>query len=223
MSSLLAASVAIALLFLVAVAFYESLSTRDVLVGRVMRSVRRATDRRWIIALAYGTTVIVGIPLLVVLWTVILEFVLVLIGSVERLGNVASVAVSIVAAARILAYVREKTSHELAKAIPLALTFILLTGGTLRLEENLASLTDDPTRSDLSSEMVVFLIALEIGLRLVTDATRTWLAIARGRGDRGGPGFWRTTGSLLSRPFRNLERPGDLSPERLDTLPPAPR
>lgn len=206
MGDLLTASVAIALLFLVAVAFYESLSTRDVLVGRVMRSVRRATDRRWVIALAYGITVIVGIPLLVVVWTVVLEFVLVLIGSVERLGNVASVAVSIVAAARILAYIREKTSHELAKAIPLALTFILLTGGTLHFVENLASITDDPTRTNLTSEMVVFLIALEIGLRLLTDATRTWLTIARGRGDGGGPGFWRTIGSMVSRPVRDPQR-----------------
>lgn len=120
---------AIALGFLVAVAFYESLSTRDVLVGGSMRIAHRLSPQRRVHALGYALTVGVGIPLLVLLWTVILELALIVVGSVERIGSVALVAVAVVGAARILAYIRERTSHELAKAIPLALAFALLTGG----------------------------------------------------------------------------------------------
>jgi len=64
---LLLLSVVIALGFLVAVAFYESMSTRDVLVGRTMRFARRVSRRHWVHGLTYVVTVGVGVPLLVLL------------------------------------------------------------------------------------------------------------------------------------------------------------
>ncbi len=79
---------------------------------------------------------------------------------------------AIVAAARVLAYVREKTSHELAKAIPIALALSVLIGGLAQLEENLKVIIEDPPGSDLTIEVVAFLVALEIGLRLTNDVTR---------------------------------------------------
>ena len=136
-AELLALIAVIAFGFLVAVAFYESLSTRDVLVARSMRMARRSTNRRWIPALVYAVTVGVGIPVLVVIWTIVLELVLVFVGSVDRVGDVAVISVSIVAATRILTYVRQKTAHELAKAIPLSFAFLLITGGAINLEEKL--------------------------------------------------------------------------------------
>jgi hypothetical protein len=191
----------IAIGFLVAVWFYESLSTRDVLVGRVMRLMRRLTPRRWVLVPAYVITVGVGIPILVVTWTLVLESALFLIGSVDRLGSISLIAVSVVGAARILAYVRQKTAHELAKAIPLALAFMLLTGGALNLEQKLTAWVERPDLINLTGEMILFLIALEIGLRLVTDTSHLVLAgIRRRRGIDSDLGVWRTLWGALRRP-----------------------
>jgi hypothetical protein len=112
------------------------------------------------------------------------------------------VAVSVVGAARILAYVREKTAHELAKAIPLSFAFILLTGGALNLEEKLASLADRPEGAGLTDQMIAFLIVLEVGLRLVTDGSNALLAtVRRRRGIESDLGIWRTIWAGIRRPL----------------------
>lgn len=197
---LLLLSGVIAIGFLLAVAFYESLSTRDVLIARTMRLARRISRRRVLVGAAYLLTVAVGIPVLVLLWAVVLEIVLFFVGSVDRVESSALIAVSVVAAARILAYLRQKTAHELAKAIPLAFAFLLLTGGALNLEEKLTRVLDRPGATDLTNEMVVFLIALEIGLRLLTDASNATLAaIRRRRGMESDLGIWRTLGAIVRR------------------------
>ncbi len=199
----------IALGFLVAVAFYESLSTRDVLVGRMMRLTRRVTRRRWVTGLAYLVTVGVGIPVLVVIWTAVLETALFLIGSVDLLGSISLIAVSVVGAARILAYVRQKTAHELAKAVPLALAFMLLTGGALHLEDKIAAWAERPDLIALTDEMIVFLIVLEIGLRLVTDTSHVVLTeVRRRRGIESDLGVWRTVWAALRRPVTHADPAG---------------
>ena len=191
----------IALGFLVAVAFYESLCKRDVLVAPVMRSARRVSRRPWIHGVAYVLSVAVGIPLLVVVWTLVLWFTLVVIGSLDRVDNVATVSVAIVAATRILAYVRQKTAHELAKAIPLALALLLITGGTLKVDANLAIIGAHPERASFTAEMTTFLIGLEIALRLVTDGSRAALAGVRRRRNLGDDlGAWRTLLAVLQQP-----------------------
>jgi hypothetical protein len=201
MNELLLLSGAIAVGFLGAVAYYESLCLRDVLVARAMRHARRVSQRRWVAGAAYAASVGIGIPVLIVLWTVVLYIALLFVGSVDRLGNVAIVATAIVAATRILAYIREKTAHELAKAIPLALAFVLLTGGTLKFEENLARLTDRPEGQELTEEMILFLVILEVGLRLVTDTSRVALAAIRERrGIDSDLGVWRTLWAALRPP-----------------------
>jgi hypothetical protein len=164
-------TLAIAVGFFFAVAFYESLSTRDVLVGPTTRFVRRFTDRRWLVGGVYLLTVVGLVPILVALWAIVLETALGIVGTPDPLG-VAESAVAIVGAARVLAYVRQKTSHELAKLIPLALVLSLLIAGVAQLEDNLRVIVDDPFQSDLTVEMIAFIVALEIGLRLVNDATR---------------------------------------------------
>lgn len=192
----------IAVGFLVAVAFYESLATRDVLVRRSVRLARRISRRRWVAAIAYLLTVGVGIPILVVLWTLVLGVALFFVGSVEREASIAVIAVSVVAAARILAYVREKTAHELAKAIPLSFAFLLLTGGALNLDEKVAQLSDESFQFLGSDAMIPFLVVLEIGLRLVTDASHATLSWIRGRrGIESDLGIWRTLWAAVRRPL----------------------
>jgi hypothetical protein len=218
-TQLLQLSVVIALGFLVAVAFYESLCNRDVLVGRTMRFARRTSKRRWIIGLTYVVSVGIGIPFLVLLWTVVLELSLVVVGSVDRLGNVALVSAAIVAATRILAYIREKTAHELAKAIPLSLAILLLTGATLNLEKNLNSLLAHPDASALTTEMIVFLLALEIGLRLLTDTSHAVLgSLRRRRGIDSDLGIWRTLVTLVKRPLAS-RAPDIADVPGVDTIP----
>ncbi len=201
-AELLSFSVLIAVGFLFAVAFYESMCKRDVAVARTMRLARRVSPRPWVAGFAYVASVGVGIPILVIAWTVVLELALLVVGSVDRIGNIALISAAVVAATRILAYVREKTSHELAKAIPLSLAFLLLTGGATRLDENLAAIAADPARSDLTAEMLTFLIGLEIGLRLLTDGSNAALAsIRRRRGIDSDLGIWRTAWSVIRRPL----------------------
>jgi hypothetical protein len=153
------------------------------------------------VAVVYGLSVFVGVPLLVLVWTIVLETTLVIVGSVERLGNVALVATSVVAATRILAYIREKTAHELAKAIPLSLAIILLTGGALNLWENLVLLAERSDLTDLTPQMIAFLLALEIGLRLLTDGSHAvFAAIRHRRGIDSDRGVWRTLWATVRRP-----------------------
>jgi hypothetical protein len=188
----------IAIGFLFAVAFYESLSTRDVLVARATRFARRVSKRRWFAAMVYLLIVFVGVPLLVLVWTVILEIGLFFVGSVDRLANTAFVAVAVVGAARILSYIREKTSHELAKAIPLSFAFLFLTGGTLNLEAKVQQLAERPEGIALTDTMIIFLIGLEISLRLLTDGSHAALAtMRRRRGIESDLGVWRTLRATL--------------------------
>jgi cadmium resistance protein CadD (predicted permease) len=197
---LLAAGV-IAVGFLAAVAFYESLSTRDVLVGRALRLARRVTRQSWLVGFVYVATVALGIPVLVIAWTAVLELALFVVGSVDRVTSSAFIAVAIVGATRILAYVREKTAHELAKAIPLAFAFILLTGGALNLEDKLARVADRPDVLGLTDAMILFLVVLEVGLRLVTDGSNALMAaIRRRRGIASDLGVWRTLWGAVRRP-----------------------
>jgi hypothetical protein len=200
-TELLVLSSVIALGFLFAVAFYESLSTRDVLVRRTTRIARWIWSRRWFVGIVYLLTVGVGIPFLVVAWTVILELALTFVSSSDRLGNVALVAVAVVGAARILAYVRQKTSHELAKAVPLAFAFVLLTGGSVDWEDRILELTERQDIVGLSEEMILFLIGLEVGLRLLTDTSHAVLSwIRRRRGIDSDLGVWRTLAAAVRRP-----------------------
>jgi hypothetical protein len=193
--NLLLLSGLIAVGFLVAVAFYESLATRDVLVRRSMRLARRISRRRWVAAIAYLLTVGVGIPILVVLWTLVLGVALFFVGSVEREASIAVIAVSVVAAARILAYVREKTA---------------LTGGALNLDEKVAQLSDESFQFLGSDAMIPFLVVLEIGLRLVTDASHAALSWIRGRrGIESDLGIWRTLWAAMRRPLAPAPSPVD--------------
>jgi hypothetical protein len=112
------------------------------------------------------------------------------------------IAVAVVGATRILTYVREKTAHELAKAIPLALAFLLLTGGALNFDEKLARLADRPDAVGLTDAMILFLVVLEVGLRLVTDGSNALLvAIRRRSGIASDRGVWRTLWAALRRPL----------------------
>jgi hypothetical protein len=216
---LLLLSGVIAFGFLLAVAFYESLSTRDVLIARSTRLARGVSRRRWVVGAAYLLTVAVGIPILVVLWAVVLQTVLFFVGSVERVESSALIAVSIVAAARILAYVRQKTAHELAKAIPLAFAFLLLTGGALNLEPKFARVLERPDATNLADEMVVFLIVLEVGLRLLADGSSAALAgVRRRRGIESDVGVWGTLWAAARRPLPPLPVDAqDAEPNSADT------
>jgi hypothetical protein len=146
-------------------------------------------------------TVLVGIPLLVLLWTLVLDVALLVVGAVDRVDVDALVAVAVVGAARILAYLRERTAHELAKAIPLSFAFLLLIGGALNLDQKPARILDRPEAVVPTSEMITFLLALEIGLRPVTDASQAALAAIRHRrGIDSSVGFWRTLWAAIRRP-----------------------
>ena len=77
---------------------------------------------------------------------------------------------SVVGAARILAYANERVAHELAKALPLALLFLLLTGGDPDLEAKMAGL-DERNSVAPTETTLVFLVSLEVGLRILTDGS----------------------------------------------------
>jgi hypothetical protein len=188
---LLLLTIAIAIGFLLAVAFYESMATRDVLVARVQRMTRRLSRRRWVPAISYLVTVFIGIPILVLLWTVVLLVALLIVGSDDLLDDAGLVAVAIVGASRVLAYVREKSAHELAKAIPLALLFLLMTGASVEIDQRMAAAAERGG-ADITAEMLEFLVALEILLRLATDTSRVAVRAWQRRGlsdmvDEGSP------------------------------------
>jgi len=198
-ADLLTLTLVIALGFMVAVAFYEGLSSRDVLVGRIRRFAHRLSPRRWIAGIAYLFSVLVAIPLMVLLWATVLWVALIMVGSVDRLASASVVSAAMVGASRVLAYANARAAHELAKAVPLAFAFLLLTGGDLRLAEKLQDLADLP--ADATDDYVfVFLYGLEVTLRVLTDVSHVVLASQRrrlGLGDE--VGSWRTLAAMVGR------------------------
>jgi hypothetical protein len=199
--NLLALVVIIALGFLIAVAFYESLSERDVVLARAMRVVRRLTVRPWIHVLAYVACVLVVIPLLIVVWVIVLELAFFLVGSVGSIKDAGLIAAAIVGAARVLAYIRQRTSHELAKAVPLSLAVFIITGGSLNLEQKAATLAANPRAGTVTIEMLLVLVAIEVGLRVATDGSNAALAeVRRRRGSENDAGIWETVRTRIRRP-----------------------
>jgi hypothetical protein len=195
--------VVIALGFLFAVAFYESLSERDVVLARAMRIARRLTTRRWIHVLVYVASAFVAIPVLIVVWVSVLELAFFLVGSTDSVASVGLVAAAIVGAARALAYIRHRTSHELAKAVPLSLAVLVITGGSLNLEQKMEAITANPGAGTITIDMLLVLMAIEVGLRVATDGSNAVLAAGRRRrGSESDAGIWETVRSRIRRPIR---------------------
>ena len=191
--------------FLVAVLFYESLCQRDVLVARALRVTRRLTKRRWVPAVAYVLCVVVGLPLLVVVWALVLEIAFIVVGSVDRLGTAGLIAAAIVGAARLLAYIYAPSSHELAKAVPLSLAVVLITGGQLNIDAKLeAMLSGGSGFGDMTDTMLVVLVGLEWTLRILSDGSNALLTYVRSRrGIESEVGVWGTLRALIRRPVRD--------------------
>jgi hypothetical protein len=192
----------IAIGFLIAVAFYESLCERDVVLARAMGIAHRITARRWVHVLTYVASVAIVIPALIVVWISVLDLAFFFLGSTDSIKDAGVIAAAIVGAARVLAYVRQRTSHELAKAIPLALAFVAMTGGSFHLEEKIAILAANPGAGAVTTEMVLVIVALELGLRLLTVGSNATLsAFRRRRGITSDAGIWRSVRQLIRRPF----------------------
>lgn len=179
--------------FLLAVVFYESLCNRDVMLGRALRTARRSSASVPMTLAVYLLVELVAMPILIAVWVVILEVVLFVVGSLDRALDAGVVAAAIVGATRLLTYVHQRSAHELAKALPLAMLFALITGGGLNLDQKAVSLTERGGLASVSNGTILFLIGLEIGLRLATDGSNAILrAVRRRRGIEDDAGVWRT-------------------------------
>lgn len=206
--------VAIALGFLLAVVFYESLCNRDVLLGRALRTARRARSAPWSSAIAYVLVELVAMPALIAVWVVILEVVLFVVGSVDRAHDAGFVAAAIVGATRLLSYVYQKSAHELAKALPLAMMFALITGGGLNLDQKLALAGQPGGIGEATNGMILALIGLEIGLRALTDgsnATLRWIRRRHGV-EEDNAGIWKTLRRAVRPAIPALFDPGPAKP-----------
>ncbi len=157
----------------------------------------------------YLLSVVVGLPLLVVLWALVLEVAFIVVGSVDRLGTAGMIAAAIVGAARLLAYVYAPSSHELAKAVPLSLAVVLITGGQLNIDAKLETmLAGGSGFGDMSDTMLVVLVGLEWTLRFFTDGSNALLAWARAAWRRSDAGVWGTLRAIIRRPGPRRDRRG---------------
>lgn len=202
MTTLIEFIIVIALGFLGAVVFYESLCQRDVLLGRALRMTRRLTERRWVVGVVYVLCVVVGMPALVVVWAMVLEIAFIVVGSADRLVSAGLIAAAIVGAARLLAYIHAPSSHELAKAVPLSLAVVLITGGQLNIDAKLSTIAAGGAGfGDISETMLVVLVGLEWTLRILTDGSNALLALARERrGIESEVGVLGTLRAVIRRP-----------------------
>ena len=148
------------------VIFYHSLSERDALTGRVRRMV---TGRSWRPRSQLAAELVAGVvaaPLLVVVWTTVIDIALFFILPLERVSELVLLPYTIIAACRLLAYAHPVAAHELAKTLPLAFVVLLLVGQPLGADSILAkaALVDEQLADD--SVLLVGVIALELALRL---------------------------------------------------------
>ena len=156
--------------------FYRFLASRDMFASWTCPSMRsRATGgcEAFFRLVLYGAEYIILFPAFAFFWFAVLTVILALLSRDRAFSDILLIALATVGAIRVTAYYNEDLSKDLAKILPFAvLAIFLIDGYYFDTHQSLNVLNEATDHSERILYYLVFLIALEFALRLVSAVAR---------------------------------------------------
>ena len=151
--------------------FYRFVAARDMFRLDLSKNdaVRDAVLWDLIFLVWYAVRFLVLFPAFAFFWFAALSVILVFLSEDRELASILLIAMATVSAIRVCAYYNEDLSRDLAKILPFAVlsVFIIDTSSLFDLESSLATLGEINAHLDAIVYYLLFLVALEFGLRFV--------------------------------------------------------
>ena len=151
--------------------FYRFVAARDMFGLDLSKNdaVRGAAFWDLIFLIWYVIRYVVLFPAFAFFWFAALTLILVFLSEGRELSSILLIAMATVSAIRVTAYYNEDLSRDLAKILPFAVLslFIIDTTSLFNLESSLETLGEINAHLDSIAYYLIFLVALEFGLRLI--------------------------------------------------------
>ncbi|MFH1174837.1 MAG: hypothetical protein V1725_06905 [archaeon] len=159
-------------------AFYKFMATRDILKLNLVQynTTEHPLLKNAMHVLLYVVEYIMIFPILAVLWFFILTCLLLFLVRDQSVAGVLLVSAAMVAAVRATSYINEEVAQELAKLLPLVLLGVLLIDSSYWSANKVYDFLDQlPTLLTTMVYYVIFIIVIEILMRLAYTAAKPWL------------------------------------------------
>jgi hypothetical protein len=149
--------------------FYRFLSKRDVLELNLneYKSDEYSLGKKFLDAFLYFLEFILIYPVSIILWFSVLSLFLIVISNGIEINMIILLCASIIAAVRILSYINEKISKEIAKIIPLSLLSILIVSPNgFNVSNIIEKIIQIPSLFNKLLYSLIFIFMLEVILRI---------------------------------------------------------
>lgn len=157
--------------------FYRNLSKKDLLkldLARYNRS-DHPVFYKLFATILYILEYIVILPVLIFFWFAFMSLIIIAMSEGQQTQHIVTITAAVVAAIRIIAYYNEELSRDVAKLFPLTvLSIFLLSPGFFAIDKILSFLTELPSFFSSLVYFFIFIIAIELVLRMV-DLTASLL------------------------------------------------
>ena len=151
--------------------FYRFVAARDMFGLDLSKNdaVRGAVFWDLIFLIWYVVRYVILFPAFAFFWFAALTLILVFLSENRELSQILLIAMATVSAIRVTAYYNEDLSRDLAKILPFAVlsVFIIDTTSLFNVESSLETLGEINAHLDIIAYYLLFLVALEFGLRLI--------------------------------------------------------
>ena len=155
--------------------FYRFLASRDMFALDLSKYAesRYRRMRSFFRLILYGAEYVIVFPAFAFFWFAVLTVILTLLSRDRAFSDILLIALATVGAIRVTAYYNEDLSKDLAKILPFAvLAIFLIDGYYFDTHQSLNVLNEATDHSERILYYLVFLIALEFALRLVSAVAR---------------------------------------------------
>ena len=155
--------------------FYRFLASRDMFALDLSKYAesRYRRVRSFFRLVLYGAEYVIVFPAFAFFWFAVLTVILTLLSRDRAFSDILLIALATVGAIRVTAYYNEDLSKDLAKILPFAvLAIFLIDGYYFDTHQSLNVLNEATDHSERILYYLVFLIALEFALRLVSAVAR---------------------------------------------------
>lgn len=150
--------------------FYRFVAARDMFGLDLSKNdaVRDAVIWDLIFLIWYAVRFLVLFPAFAFFWFAVLTLILVFLSENRELSQILLIAMATVSAIRVSAYYNEDLSRDLAKILPFAvLGVFIIDTSFFNIQSSLDTLREISTQRETIAYYLIFLVALEFGLRFV--------------------------------------------------------
>ena len=150
--------------------FYRFVAARDMFGLDLSQNdaVRDVAVWDLIFLIWYGVRFLVLFPAFAFFWFAVLTLILVFLSESRELSQILLIAMATVSAIRVSAYYNEELSRDLAKILPFAvLGVFIIDTSFFNIQSSLDTLQEISTHRETIAYYLIFLVALEFGLRFV--------------------------------------------------------